>query len=307
MTKMKIFKDEKLNNDYLENGYVILKIFNRKQLREIKKYTKNMLKDKMFNSFDFSTLPNIHTPDEQCVDVYNFFDKKMKEGLDKYLTQDYEFFNSVLLVKKTKSTNFHWHIDPSFYDQKKYEKPFAIWAGIDKTTPSNGCLQVVPKSHKLAFNHEPFSFLTLGNGKKENLSSVYDELIRKYAIDVVLEKGEVIIHDQALIHASRPNNSWLKKRIAFKLTYAPKHVNEFEMALFDNTNNELNKYRFKREDLSYYGARTFGNYINNFQQMKDQLISQKPQKEIKQPFQSLPEMEAIMNTPLHTLKANFEL
>ncbi len=308
MKKVTIFKDDQLNKEYFENGFIVLKLFDYKQRQEIKKFTKNMLKDKVFSSFDFSSLPNITTPDSKCIEVHNFFDKKIKDELNKYLTNDYEFFNSVLLVKKKKSSNFHWHIDPSFYDQKKYEKPFAIWAGIDKTTPSNGCLQVVPKSHKLAFNHEPFTFeRPLGDGKKENLSEVYDKLIKKHAIDVILKKGEVIIHDQALIHASRPNNSLFKKRIAFKLTYALKGIKDFEMSLFDSSTDELNKHHFNREELSLYGAKTFGNYINDFKEMNEQLISQTPKESIKKPFQTLFEMETIMDTPLDSLKAKFEV
>lgn len=308
---MKIFKNELLNQKYLEEGYVIVKLFNSKDISEIKKFAKKMYADTVSNLHGFSTLPNPHISDEKCVAIHDFFKqliaRKKDEGLSQYLTEDFQFFNSVFLRKKTKSTNFYWHIDPSFYNQKKHERPVAIWGSIDKITTHNGCLQVVPKSHKLGYDYHPFSFLPLGDIKKEQLSEVYAELIKKHAIDITLQKGEVIIHDHALIHASRPNNSLFRKRLAFKFTYLPKEVKDFQMTYFDNKNDELNIHRFNKDDIYYYTSKTVGNYIENFKEMNDQLITKISIGKLKKPFQTLSEMEEIMTTPIDSSKAKFEI
>ncbi len=306
MNKINIFKDDSLNKEYLENGFIILNLFDSKKRQEIKKYAEDFISKKKTESPKFFAIPNSSTADDECSMVGHFLKEKTKEEVSSYITDDFECFCATFLIKKAKSSNLHWHIDSSFYNQRKFERPFAIWTSIDKTTANTGCLRVVPKSHKLAFDSEPFSF-SLGNEKNEKLTGVYNELIEKHAIDVPLKKGEVIIHDNALIHSSAPNNSFFKKRIAFKLLYFPKSVNEFEMVVFDKLNRKLIKHQFQKDELSCNTAKTVTHYMNNFNQMPEKLIDQVAQENINQPFTTLEGMEKIMMTPIVSLKSSFEL
>ena len=63
--------------------------------------------------------------------------------------------------------------------------------------------------------------------------------MNKYAIDVPLKKGEVIIQHQSLINSFHRNDSFFKKRIAFKITLRPIEINLYEIAYFHPENNKV--------------------------------------------------------------------
>ena len=79
-----------------------------------------------------------------------------------------------------------------------------VWVALDASTPENGCLRVISSSHKAGrlFPHHPRDGdLTL---HQEIDADAYD---RSRAADIVLEAGQVSIHDVYLIHGSEPNRS----------------------------------------------------------------------------------------------------
>src|SRR5258708_3163229 len=81
----------------------------------------------------------------------------------------------------------------------------SVWIAVDDSTPENGCLQVIRGSHKSR------RLLRHGLNTSQNLTlnqeldpSEYDE---GDAIDIVLEAGQISLHDVYLVHRSRPNTS----------------------------------------------------------------------------------------------------
>lgn len=304
---MKVFKDEQLNQKFLEEGYVIINLFNSEDCAEIKKVAESMVTDDFHNYSDFSALPNINTPDETCSIVHNFIKKISAQKLSKFLTEDYHFFYSTFLIKKPKSTSLMWHFDPSFYNQKENDFPFNVWGSVEETTSENGCFQLIPKSHKLAFDYEPLPFSKLGTSAKcKNLKDVYYQLIEKHAIDIPLKQGEVIIHNQSILHSSRPNNSDFKKRIAYKIVFIPKKIDNLELAYFNDINNHIDIYTVNKNKASqkichYYEA--------NYKSLmgKDDLIKSTVNHFNNLPFNTLKEMEKIMSIPNNSNKAKYTL
>lgn len=307
MENIKIFKDENLNNEFKEFGFVKVKLFNEKEASIIKKNSKKIIRDEKLKVKDLTYIPNINTSKETCGKLWNSFNEILNQKIDSFFTNDYTFINSFLMLKKKRSTKMLWHIDGTFYDQKKFIRPIAIWSGIEKTTEKNGCLRVVPKSHKLGFNYEPFP--TGNMYKNEKTINLYKLLTEKHGIDVPLDYGEVIIHDQSLIHGSHANNSFFKKRIAYKLVLIPKYVNEFKMCV-DNPLNKKQEYEFyslnksdlKCDTIKYY-SRDFTIFNN---ELKNQLIETKKNEPENFPFTSIVEMEKVMGTPINLLKSKFE-
>ena len=87
-------------------------------------------------------------------------------------------------------------------------KPLAsvtVWIALDDSTPENGCLRVLPGSHrtKSLFTHErddreDWTLNQTLNDSRLDLGNVEN---------VTLEAGQISIHDVYLVHGSRANNS----------------------------------------------------------------------------------------------------
>ncbi len=80
-----------------------------------------------------------------------------------------------------------------------------VWIAVDPSTRENGCLQVIRGSHKdkRVFRHNTNDNpdLTL---HQELDASEFDP---DQAVDLVLEAGQVSLHDVYLVHGSEPNTS----------------------------------------------------------------------------------------------------
>ncbi len=110
-----------------------------------------------------------------------------------------------------------WHQDGEYWPIRPLETA-TVWVALDGSTPDNGCLRVIPGSHKAGrlFRHH------------ENLEGDYtlhqeidrDEYDEATAVDIVLEPGQVSIHDVHLIHGSQPNRS-AHRRAGMTYRYMP--------------------------------------------------------------------------------------
>jgi ectoine hydroxylase-related dioxygenase (phytanoyl-CoA dioxygenase family) len=97
-----------------------------------------------------------------------------------------------------------WHQDGEYWPIR----PLAtctVWLAVDDATPENGCLRIIKGSHKnkdlLRHETNPSTDLTLN---QELLKTEYDE---SKAVDLVLKRGQISLHDVFLVHGSEPNTS----------------------------------------------------------------------------------------------------
>jgi len=96
-----------------------------------------------------------------------------------------------------------WHQDGEYWPIRPLETT-TVWVALDESTPANGCLRVISGSHKarrLLPHRERSGELTLF---QEVDADAYDN---SRAADIVLQPGQVSIHDVYLIHGSEPNRS----------------------------------------------------------------------------------------------------
>ena len=110
-----------------------------------------------------------------------------------------------------------WHQDGEYWPIR----PIAtctVWIAIDDATPDNGCLKLIPGSHKqeALLKHEtnPNTNLTLN---QELLSSQFDE---SKTVNLALEAGQISLHDVRLVHGSDANTSAYPRR-GMTLRYMP--------------------------------------------------------------------------------------
>ena len=110
-----------------------------------------------------------------------------------------------------------WHQDGEYWPIRPVAT-CTVWIAIDDANTENGCLKLIPGSHKkeqlLAHKTNPDPNLTLN---QELLSSDFDE---SQAVDLILEAGQMSLHDVRIVHGSEENTSSNSRR-GMTLRYMP--------------------------------------------------------------------------------------
>jgi non-heme Fe2+,alpha-ketoglutarate-dependent halogenase len=114
-----------------------------------------------------------------------------------------------------------WHQDAHNW---RLDEPRLVsaWIALSESTPENGCLRVIPGSHRGRLEHEerPSEDNMLATGL-----TVADEVDESAAVDFVLDPGEMSLHHADLVHGSRGNRSD-GKRIGFAIRYVSPAVSQ---------------------------------------------------------------------------------
>lgn len=125
------------------------------------------------------------------------------EGL---LGKDLLIDGSLVFNKPPNDSSYvSWHQD-SVYSGWHLTPSTSAWIALTGSHRANGCMRVIPGSHKeglLAHDNirdDPH----LLNKRGERINRVVDENL---ATDVVLEPGEMSLHESTIIHGSNPNTS----------------------------------------------------------------------------------------------------
>ncbi len=115
-----------------------------------------------------------------------------------------------------------WHTDAYFWREtiEPSVDALTIWLALDPATLENGCMHVLPGSHRQY------------GGKYRGVTydgSVFDEELDPASVDasravpVELQPGQCSIHSAALVHGSKANTSSIR-RCGFTMRYMSTHV-----------------------------------------------------------------------------------
>jgi hypothetical protein len=116
-----------------------------------------------------------------------------------------------------------WHQDGHYWGLDA-PRLTSAWIALTGSSPENGCLRVVPGSHRL-------DRLPHGDhpGKEHNLLASGLEIAvavdERQARDVVLAPGQMSLHHVNIVHGSNPNRS-SGKRIGFAVRYVAPEVRQ---------------------------------------------------------------------------------
>jgi hypothetical protein len=187
--------------------------------------------------------PNLLAYDLRFLEIARM--REILEMVGQVLGPDFALWNSSLFAKPAgDGQRTPWHQDGQYWPIR----PLAtctVWIALDDSTPENGCLRVIPGSHRerrLCGHHTvDADDVTLN---QELLPSEYDAA---QAADIVLEPGQMSLHDIYLLHGSEANRSPRPRR-GMTLRYMPtsshfdralaRHQSE-EMGLVDHSDRTL--------------------------------------------------------------------
>lgn len=125
-------------------------------------------------------------------------DDRLLDIAELFVGPDIALFASHYIVKPPyRGRAILWHKDGSHWPLEPMEA-VTIWLAVDPATPDNGCLRVIPGTHR----------------------QTADEVDESQAVDVVLDAGDVEVHHPNVLHGSRPNTS-PQRRCGLTMRYIP--------------------------------------------------------------------------------------
>ena len=132
-------------------------------------------------------------------------DETILNMVGQVLGNDFALWNSSFFAKPARvGTRTPWHQDGEYWAMR----PLAtctVWMAIDDATRENGCLRVIPGSHKgkRVRQHQTNN----APGLSLNQELAQNEFEESDAVDMVMQAGQISLHDVYLVHGSGPNLS----------------------------------------------------------------------------------------------------
>ena len=110
-----------------------------------------------------------------------------------------------------------WHQDAPFWRLDPMECVSA-WIAIDATGPHNGCMEVIPGSHRNPLPHT----LSKGTGRF-GIRTKIGQADESRAVAISLEPGQFLLFDRWLLHRSEMNRS-SRPRVGLSVRYTTPQV-----------------------------------------------------------------------------------
>lgn len=114
-----------------------------------------------------------------------------------------------------------WHQDATYWGLSSSDV-LTAWVALTPSNTENGCMRVIPGTHKEQVAHQDtfadHNLLTRGQ-------EIAVEVDEAQAVDIVLEPGEISLHNVLIFHGSGPNPS-ADRRIGYAIRYIKPHVKQ---------------------------------------------------------------------------------
>ena len=118
-----------------------------------------------------------------------------------------------------------------------------IYIALDPHTLENGCLKVIPNSHKLGLLPHEDIINTFLNHKRRIPYDVMNNIYKTNGIkNIIMKRGDVLFFNHRFIHGSSSNNSPYKRRSI--VLQARKPIKRNQM-IFDEESNYRKQFTHK--------------------------------------------------------------
>ena len=192
--KLPLLKDEQVQKQFEENGFVKLRLFEVHELEKLRQVYQHYFMAEVDAFFSSSYLNDF----DKKIEMSNSVAEIIEEKLNLHFI-NYRLLGAAFLIKGIgKNSEMPMHQDWTIVDESKYYAA-NLWIPLTQTDENNGTIEVLRGSHRV--NHAlraptlPFFFTGYEKEIKEKLTVVNAEL------------GEVVLLNQAVIHYSKPNLS----------------------------------------------------------------------------------------------------
>lgn len=145
---------------------------------------------------------------------------RLLDVIEALLGPDLVLLYSHIMNKEPGGLRVAWHQDGPYWPRVEPKIAVTAWIALDDATCENGCMRVIPGSHA---GHRDLGQRQSGipdliqDRPYELPPEVVDE---SRAVDLVMQRGDLSLHDSYLVHGSEPNRSD-RRRAALTIRYVP--------------------------------------------------------------------------------------
>ncbi len=206
---------------YYDNGYLVVKkVLNAEEVAELRSVTDEFVEKSagVTSNDDVFDLEPSHSPEnprlrrlKNPADQHPVYDKTLRH--DKILDIVAQLIGSSIRCNGQKlnmklpqgGSPVEWHQDWAFHPHTN-DDLLAVGVALDDANQENGCLLVLPGTHKgrILDHHQDGHFVG---------AVTEPEFVSGGAVPVVLEAGDISIHHVRVLHASMPNTSDKPRRL----------------------------------------------------------------------------------------------
>lgn len=207
---MKITAKEK--EQFAEEGYIIIRnLFSKEEIEALSDKAHNdRAMDKAASSMDDGkgNAVRLSLWNHPGDGLYGMFarSRRLVDRVEDLLGGEVYHYHSKMVLKDAKIGGaWAWHQDYGYWYQNGLLFPDLLSAmiAVDKATKENGCLQVIPGSHKMGrVNH-----ILSGDQAGADMERVEELLKIRDKVYCEMEPGDALFFHSNVLHASDPNNS----------------------------------------------------------------------------------------------------
>ncbi|RYY52162.1 MAG: phytanoyl-CoA dioxygenase family protein, partial [Chitinophagaceae bacterium] len=129
--------------------------------------------------------------------------KKIVEVLTEIVSPNLKAVQSMLFVKGPGKAGQAWHQD-EYYIPTRDKSLIGVWIAIDDANVENGCLWIIPGSHKAGYMMKRIPEV---NEEYADLDSIDISAYADQAVPVEVKSGSVVFFNGYTLHSSRRNRT----------------------------------------------------------------------------------------------------
>lgn len=190
---------------YHENGYLLpqIQLFSESEFRELHDIFLTLLKNKGQKRADELDVPHFH--EEK---LFKFLmNEKVLDIVEQTIGPNIGLWSSHFICKEPLiGRQTPWHEDSAYWKGRfgRMDQIITIWLAMNDVSIDNGCMGVIPGSHKNGFSE----YQDVDTKTNTFWAEIKPESVDKNkAVWFELEKGEFSLHDGRIIHGAGPNKS----------------------------------------------------------------------------------------------------
>ncbi len=142
---------------------------------------------------------------------------KILDAVEDLIGPDILLYLSTFWFKDAKDGKFvSWHQDSAYYGLDPHDV-ITLWIGFTDATPGNGCMRILPGSHKWPDQKHDETY------DGDNLLARGQTIVGlddSAAVEMPLKAGQFSMHHERMLHSSGPNLSD-DRRLGMSFTYLP--------------------------------------------------------------------------------------
>lgn len=205
-----IIKDDKLAQTINEVGFEVRKLLSSSQISDLSSVFEET---HQIEQEDGGMFYSVYSQDlAYRKQIHDKIGAILKPTIEEHFKDYRVMLNSFVVKVAGEKSEFYLHQDTTGLDEWKHS-PLNLWIPLEDVGVNEGCLGIVPKSHKFFTPYRSISFPAPFDGIANT--------VKKYLQPVEMLAGDALIFDNRVVHHSYKNNSG-KTRVAVVCGLFPK-------------------------------------------------------------------------------------